>query len=103
MRTERAIAEALRSADDHPPSMTEPSGGASTEADAERRGPRGLLERAGVRGDPRRDQHFLVDGRVLDRIVGYADPFDRSHVLEIGAGTGGLTDRLLAAAGRVTT
>ncbi|MFB6352920.1 MAG: 16S ribosomal RNA methyltransferase A [Halobacteriales archaeon] len=66
------------------------------------RDPRALLERAGVRGDPHRDQHFLVDGRVLDRIAGYAEGFDRSHVLEIGAGTGGLTDRLLAVADRVT-
>ena len=69
---------------------------------AGRRDPRALLERAGVRGDPRRDQHFLVDGRVLDRIAGYAEGLDRSHVLEVGAGTGGLTDRLLATADRVT-
>lgn len=67
-----------------------------------RRDPRALLERAGVRGDPRHDQHFLVDARVLDRIAGYAEPLDRSHVLEIGAGTGGLTDRLLDDADRVT-
>lgn len=67
-----------------------------------RRDPRALLERAGVRGDPRRDQHFLVDGRVLDRIAGYAEGLDRGHVLEIGAGTGGLTDRLVATSDRVT-
>lgn len=66
------------------------------------RDPANLVDRAGVRGDPRHDQHFLLDGRVLDRIAGYAEPFDRSHVFEIGAGTGGLTDRLLATAERVT-
>jgi len=66
------------------------------------RDPDALLARAGVAGDPDRDQHFLVDDRVLDRLADYAEPFDRSHVLEIGAGTGALTDRLLAVADAVT-
>ncbi|MFC7142406.1 16S ribosomal RNA methyltransferase A [Halosimplex aquaticum] len=68
------------------------------------RDPDALLRRAGVRGDPDHDQHFLVDDRVLDRLPGYAEEadVDLSHVLEIGAGTGALTDRLLAVADRVT-
>ena len=68
------------------------------------RDPDGLLARAGVRGDPDRDQHFLVDDRVLDRLPTYLDDLDadREHLLEIGAGTGALTDRLLAAGDRVT-
>lgn len=66
------------------------------------RDPDALLHRAGVQGNPQRDQHFLVDDRVLDRLPTYAEPFDTSHILEIGAGTGGLTDRLLAAADQVT-
>jgi len=68
------------------------------------RDPDGLLRRAGVRGDPDRDQHFLVDDRVLDRLSEYAADADAdlSHVLEIGAGTGALTDRLLAVADAVT-
>jgi 16S rRNA (adenine1518-N6/adenine1519-N6)-dimethyltransferase len=69
-----------------------------------RRDPDRLRRRAGVRGDPDRDQHFLVDDRVLDRLPGRlpADA-DRSHLLEIGAGNGALTDRLLATdAGAVT-
>ncbi|MFB6270188.1 MAG: 16S ribosomal RNA methyltransferase A [Halobacterium sp.] len=66
------------------------------------RDPDALIRRAG-RPDPERDQHFLVDDRVLDRIPTYAEAFDRSHVLEIGAGTGALTDRLLDVAGHVTT
>jgi len=66
------------------------------------RDPDALIRRAG-RPDPDRDQHFLVDDRVLDRIPTYAEAFDRSHVLEIGAGTGALTDRLLDHADRVTT
>jgi len=65
------------------------------------RDPDALRRRAGVRGDPARDQHFLVDDRVLDRIPEYAAAFDRGTVLEIGAGTGALTDRLLAAADEV--
>ncbi|WP_232702295.1 16S ribosomal RNA methyltransferase A [Halobacterium wangiae] len=65
------------------------------------RDPDALIRRAG-RPDPEFDQHFLVDDRVLDRIPTYAESFDRSHVLEVGAGTGALTDRLLAVADRVT-
>ena len=70
----------------------------------ERRDPDALLARADVRADTDQDQHFLVDDRVLDRLPGYATEIgaDTSHVLEIGAGTGALTDRLLAVADRVT-
>ncbi|WP_265108078.1 16S ribosomal RNA methyltransferase A [Halosolutus halophilus] len=68
------------------------------------RDPDGLIARAGVRGDPDRDQHFLVDDRVLDRLPTYLEAIDAdaSHVLEIGGGTGALTDRLLAVADEVT-
>ncbi|MFD1515573.1 16S ribosomal RNA methyltransferase A [Halomarina rubra] len=70
------------------------------------RDPDALIRRAGARGDPNHDQHFLVDDRVVDRIPGYLpEDADRSHVLEIGGGPGVLTDRLLASApedGRVT-
>jgi 16S rRNA (adenine1518-N6/adenine1519-N6)-dimethyltransferase len=64
------------------------------------RDPDGLLRRAGVRGDPDRDQHFLVDDRVLDRLPEYAADADADleRVREIGAGTGARTDRLLDAA-----
>jgi 16S rRNA (adenine1518-N6/adenine1519-N6)-dimethyltransferase len=69
------------------------------------RDPDALIRRA-KRGNPEFDQHFLVDDRVLDRLPGYlSEGADRSHVLEIGGGTGALTDRLLAAApadGQVT-
>jgi len=70
------------------------------------RDPDALIRRAGARGDPNHDQHFLVDDRVVDRIPGYLpEGTDRSHVLEVGGGPGVLTDRLLASApegGRVT-
>jgi 16S rRNA (adenine1518-N6/adenine1519-N6)-dimethyltransferase len=68
-----------------------------------RRDPDALRRRAGVRGDPDQDQHFLIDDRVLDRLPGYLPADAADHVLEIGGGTGGLTDRLLAASdGHVT-
>ncbi len=67
-----------------------------------RRDPDALRARAGVRGDTRHDQHFLVDDRVLDRLPTYAADVDTAHVLEVGAGTGALTDRLLTIADRVT-
>jgi 16S rRNA (adenine1518-N6/adenine1519-N6)-dimethyltransferase len=76
----------------------------SPDAESAPRNPDALLRRAGVRGNPDRDQHFLVDDRVLDRLPEYAREadFDLSHVLEIGPGTGALTDRLLAVADEVT-
>lgn len=68
------------------------------------RDPDALRARAGIGGDPNQDQHFLVDDRVLDRLPGYATDagMDTSHILEIGPGTGALTDRLLAVADHVT-
>ncbi len=68
------------------------------------RDPDALIRRAGVAGNPNADQHFLVDDRVLDRIPSYAAEreFDTTHVLEVGGGTGGLTDRLLTVAEEVT-
>lgn len=65
--------------------------------DAPPRDPDALLDRAGVRGDPRRDQHFLIDDRVLDRIADYTLKHigEVEVILEVGSGTGALTDRLL--------
>ncbi len=68
------------------------------------RDPDGLIARAGIRGDPNRDQHFLVDDRVLDRLPTYLEDLeaDTGHILEVGGGTGALTDRLLAVGDTVT-
>jgi len=66
------------------------------------RDPNALARRA-KRGDPDADQHFLVDDRVLDRIPSYLPAnTDRDHLLEIGGGTGALTDRLLGVGEHVT-
>ncbi len=53
-----------------------------------------LVERSPVTPTGDADQHFLVDDRVLDRILDYS-PDDVEHVLEIGGGAGALTSRLL--------
>ncbi|MDS0299228.1 16S ribosomal RNA methyltransferase A [Halogeometricum sp. S1BR25-6] len=83
--------------------MTEPQPDTPEAAARPSRDPDRLIERAGLRGDPDQDQHFLVDDRVLDRIPEYLPPdADTSHVLEVGGGTGALTDRLLGVAERVT-
>ncbi|MBI3470009.1 MAG: ribosomal RNA small subunit methyltransferase A [Candidatus Solibacter usitatus] len=46
-------------------------------------------------------QHFLTQGRILERIAQAACPAREPLVLEIGAGTGALTARLLTRADRV--
>ncbi len=63
---------------------------------------RELMRKAGVRPDGTADQHFLVDERVLDRIVGYAPDAEDAHVLELGGGVGNLTQRLVEKYDRVT-
>lgn len=67
------------------------------------RDPQALLQRAGIHPRTDRDQHFLTDARVLDRIPGHRPMAGTpQHILEIGAGTGALTDRLLALGAAVT-
>jgi 16S rRNA (adenine1518-N6/adenine1519-N6)-dimethyltransferase len=46
-------------------------------------------------------QHFLVDGSVIDRIVGLIDPRPGDALVEIGPGRGALTAPLLARCGRL--
>lgn len=55
--------------------------------------PREVLRELGLQGGTR-DQHFLVDERVLHRIVEYADPRGDETILEIGPGIGTLTSLL---------
>jgi len=52
---------------------------------------------------PRLGQHFLIDPRILERIIRYADLKASDTVLEIGGGNGILTKRLAKAAGSVVT
>lgn len=46
-------------------------------------------------------QNFLTDERFLDSEIGYAEVGAADTVLEVGAGTGNLTERLAARAGHV--
>ena len=59
------------------------------------------LRRHGLR--PRKDlgQHFLVEPGVLARLVQLIAPAPGTVVLELGAGVGVLTERLLDAGARV--
>src|SRR6185295_17958277 len=61
-----------------------------------------LLESRGLRLSKRYGQSFLVDPQLADAIVADAGVTERDAVVEIGPGAGGLTQPLLAAAGRVT-
>jgi len=56
---------------------------------------RALLARRGLRPNPARGQHFLVDPRVRDAIVTAAGITPGQVVVEIGPGTGALTQVLL--------
>ncbi|MBI4717790.1 MAG: ribosomal RNA small subunit methyltransferase A [Planctomycetes bacterium] len=60
-----------------------------------------LLAQAGMRPRKRFGQHFLIDGNLMRRLVQAADVGPDDLVLEVGAGTGGLTDLLLARGARV--
>lgn len=59
-----------------------------------------ILRKYGIRGGDH-DQHFLVDERILDRIVESADIQPHETILEIGAGIGNLTERLMKRAKKV--
>ncbi len=59
-----------------------------------------ILRKYGIRGGYH-DQHFLIDERILDRIVEAADIKPDEIILEIGAGIGNLTERLMDKAAHV--
>jgi 16S rRNA (adenine1518-N6/adenine1519-N6)-dimethyltransferase len=60
-----------------------------------------LLGQFGFRAKKGLGQHFLVDGRVLRRIVAAADLTPQDTVIEVGPGLGILTRELAQQAGRV--
>lgn len=60
-----------------------------------------LLAGAGIRPLKRFGQHFLIDGNLMRRLVAAADVHSDDVVLEVGPGTGSLTQELMAAAGHV--
>ncbi len=54
-----------------------------------------LLGAAGLRPRKRYGQHFLIDGNLMRRLAAAAELTPNDVVLEVGGGTGGLTDLLL--------
>jgi len=62
-----------------------------------------ILASAGMRPRKRFGQHFLIDGNLMRRLVDAADLSRDDLAIEVGAGTGGLTDLLVAHAGRVVS
>jgi 16S rRNA (adenine1518-N6/adenine1519-N6)-dimethyltransferase len=63
--------------------------------------PRALLERHGLRAKKSWGQNFLGDEGILDDIARLAAPREGELVVELGAGLGHLTARLLARGARV--
>ncbi len=62
---------------------------------------RDLLSSAGLRPQKKLGQNFLIDGNLMTKIVDAAAIEPDDTVLEIGAGTGSLTEMLLERAARV--
>jgi len=60
-----------------------------------------VLTRFQARPRKRLGQHFLIDGNLMRRLAAAAELGNDDTVLEVGAGTGGLTDLLAARAKRV--
>ena len=60
-----------------------------------------LLAASGMRPLKRYGQHFLIDGNLLRKLVAAAGVTRADAVLEVGCGTGTLTEELLATAGHV--
>ncbi len=59
------------------------------------------LTAAGVQPQKRFGQHFLIDGNLMRRLVESAELTTQDWVIEVGPGTGGLTDLLAAEVERV--
>lgn len=62
-----------------------------------------LFQQVGFTIDARRGQNFLVDLNLLDLLARSAEIRPDDVVLEVGTGTGALTERLAAAAAQVVT
>jgi 16S rRNA (adenine1518-N6/adenine1519-N6)-dimethyltransferase len=62
---------------------------------------RAALEAAGLRPLKQHGQHFLIDGNLMRKLVAAAGITRKDVVLEVGPGTGALTDYLLEEAGHV--
>lgn len=61
------------------------------------------LDSLGIRPQRRFGQHFLIDGNLMRGLVRGAEIAAEDAVLEVGAGTGGLTDLLADSAAQVVS
>jgi 16S rRNA (adenine1518-N6/adenine1519-N6)-dimethyltransferase len=59
------------------------------------------LEKAKITPDPLKDQFFLTDGKIIKKIINFAELKKSDVVLEVGAGTGNITGELAKKAGKV--
>jgi 16S rRNA (adenine1518-N6/adenine1519-N6)-dimethyltransferase len=62
---------------------------------------RGLFQERGIRPRSKLGQNFLIDLNLLDLLLRAAELTPRDLAIEVGTGTGSLTARLAAEAGRV--
>lgn len=62
---------------------------------------RAMLAAAGLRPNRRLGQNFLIDHNLMAKLLALADPAGGSIVLEVGPGTGSLTEELLARCGKL--
>ena len=76
-------------------------GGGAAPAGAPHPSPKRLLEKYGLRAKRSWGQNFLGDAGILDAIAALAVPGAGAPVVELGAGLGHLTARLVARGGRV--
>jgi 16S rRNA (adenine1518-N6/adenine1519-N6)-dimethyltransferase len=60
-----------------------------------------ILQSAGLEPDRRLGQHFLIDGNLMRKLVAAGEIGLGDTVLEVGGGTGGLTDLLAAVTRRL--
>ncbi len=60
-----------------------------------------MLEAAGARPLKRFGQHFLIDGNLMRKLLAAAEVHGDDVVLEVGPGTGSLTEELVQQAGHV--
>lgn len=62
-----------------------------------------MLAEAGIRPNRRLGQNFLIDGNLMRKLVATAEISPEDVVLEVGAGTGSLTEMLLEEARHVVS
>ncbi len=81
--------------------FTQPAGNTALDRVQTKKEIEELLAQRGLRPRKRFGQHFLIDGNLMRRLAESAELRRSDVVLEVGAGTGGLTDLLAARVDRL--